>query len=122
MTESMLLPSSWDLPQVFRERLGREAGRQRAMYADGHLLVILHGPPKPGDSRRAGRFFWRNPEGYWKSVTERGAVKSLETHIEDYEAAVDRLESREHEAASAARYLEVLDALTPLHRSARLPA
>lgn len=67
MSTSSLLPSAWDLPPVFRDRLGSHPGRQRAMFADGHLLLILHEPPKPDVNERLGCFFWRHPDGTWSS-------------------------------------------------------
>ena len=38
-----LLPAPWQVPSVFRERMGTQVGRQRSMVADGHLLLVLHG-------------------------------------------------------------------------------
>ena len=59
MTNRSILPAVWQVPQEFRDRLGDRAGRQRAMAADGHLLLVLHRPPGPEDAERSGRFFWR---------------------------------------------------------------
>ncbi len=56
-TESTLLPSDWNVPAVFRQRLGESAGRQRVMAADGHLLLVLHAPPGADEAGRRGRFF-----------------------------------------------------------------
>mgnify|MGYP001794550998 CR=1 FL=1 len=58
-----VLPATWDLPAEFRQRVGEKAGRQRVMAADGHLLLILHLPPKHNESDRAGRFIWPTPAG-----------------------------------------------------------
>ena len=41
------LPKSWEIPDAIRNRLGREAGPQRAMLEEGHLLVIAHRMPGP---------------------------------------------------------------------------
>ena len=62
-----MLPTSWEVPQVFRDRLGSRVGRQRAMVAEGHLLLVLHAPPAPDQDEREGRFFWRKPDGTWVS-------------------------------------------------------
>ena len=67
MPEQSILPAAWDVPQRFRDRLGQQPGRQRAMLADEHLLLVLHAPPKPGDVGRVGRYFWRKPDGTWTS-------------------------------------------------------
>ena len=35
--------------------------------SDGHLLLVLHLPPGPDDSKREGVLFWRNPAGEWQA-------------------------------------------------------
>ncbi len=57
MAEQSILPAVWDVPQKFRDRLGQIAGKQRAMSAEDHLLILLHSPPKPEEDERVGRFF-----------------------------------------------------------------
>ena len=58
----------WDLPDEIKRRFGqRGAGRQRAMVADGHLLLVLHKAPQRGERERKAVFFWRKPDGEWKS-------------------------------------------------------
>ncbi|MFZ1026484.1 MAG: hypothetical protein WAN66_09730 [Limnoraphis robusta] len=38
----MKLPATWAVPDQIRYRLGQKsAGKQRAMIADGHLVLIL---------------------------------------------------------------------------------
>ena len=54
-TDRSLLPTSWDIPQIFRDRLGVTSGRQRAMVHEGHLLLVLHGPPSDDHAARGGR-------------------------------------------------------------------
>ena len=49
MIEKSILPPGWQVPQEFRTRLGASVGCQRPMRADGHLLLVLHAPPKPED-------------------------------------------------------------------------
>jgi hypothetical protein len=60
-----LIPAVWDVPQRFRQRMGERIGRQRAMFDDGHLLLVLHAPPGPDDEERIGRLFWGLPDGIW---------------------------------------------------------
>ncbi len=62
-----IIPATWQIPAAIRNRLGNSAGRQRTMAAEDHLLLVLHAPPKPDDSERSGRFFWRSPQGDWLS-------------------------------------------------------
>ena len=53
----------WQVPGVFRSRIGERAGRQRVMTADGHLLFILHKVPRAGTAERESALFWRSPLG-----------------------------------------------------------
>ncbi|MEB3358033.1 MAG: hypothetical protein VKK04_15000 [Synechococcales bacterium] len=59
----MKLPPSWNLPDQIRNRFGQKSsGKQRAMLAEGHLLLVLHQVPSPGDRTRTGIFYWRKPD------------------------------------------------------------
>ncbi len=115
------IPHNWDVPQVFRDRFGTRAGRQRVMNADGHLLIILHDVPDPAEPDvRNARLFWRKPDGTWKSsgsgATSIGALRS---HVETYDAAADALEAKVDKAVKARDWFEVLRISSPLLRSAR---
>lgn len=114
-----VLPAVWDVPQVLRKRLGRQAGRQRAMFSDGHLLLVLHAPPGPDEDERTGRFFWRQPDGTWSSDQFGGGPHALTRHLDEYAAIVDRLEEQDAAASSAEDYFAVLSVLGPIHRAAR---
>ena len=119
MATPSLLPGMWQAPQQFRDRLGQEAGRQRAMFADGHLLLVLHKPPGPEDDQRVGRFFWRTPEGVWSSDCFGGGPGALARHLDEYTKLVEQLEQREDAATSADDYYAVLEGIAPIQRSAR---
>lgn len=119
MVENSILPAVWQVPQVFRDRLGREAGRQRAMQADGHLLLVLHAPPGPEDDHRNGRFFWRNPEGQWASDAFGGGPQALNKQLSEYASLTERFERQEDAAVDAEDYFEVISAIAPLKRAAR---
>ena len=114
-----ILPATWQVPAAIRNRLGNLVGRQRAMAADGHLLLVLHAPPKPDDSERTGRFFWRNPQGEWLSKDLGSGIRSLAAHIDEFEDAISKLDRLEEQATTVDEYFRVLEHLTPLHRSAR---
>ena len=114
-----LIPELWEVPSSFRKRLGDEVGRQRAMIDDGHLLIILHKPPRPDDTAREGRLFWRSPAGEWRCFDLDGEIKSLEAHFEQYTRRLDELDAREAKAVTADEYFELLSELTTLHRAAR---
>lgn len=115
----VLIPASWEVPAIFRNRLGNQVGRQRAMVADGHLLLILHSPPEPDEHDRQGRLFWRHPDGTWKVNCPDSPVKSLHGHLKEYRQRIEKIEEQEEVAKSADEYFKVISDLLPLHRTAR---
>ncbi|NQV23842.1 MAG: hypothetical protein HQ518_05680, partial [Rhodopirellula sp.] len=115
----VLIPASWEVPAVFRNRLGNQVGRQRAMIADGHLLLVLHSPPEPDEHDRQGRLFWRHPDGTWKVYCPDSPVKSLHAHLKEYRQRIEKLEEQEAAAKSSDEYFKVISDLLPLHRAAR---
>ena len=117
--ESSLLPADWDVPPSLRARLGTAAGRQRTLDADGHLIIVLHAPPGADDAERRGRFFWRNPEGQWRTAPKAERVSSLEDHLGEYRAAIERLDQAEDDARQARDYFDLLDRIGPLARAIR---
>jgi hypothetical protein len=116
---SNLLPAAWDVPKEFRQRIGEQAGRQRVMQADGHLLVILHAPPKPDGNVREGRFFWRDPTGKWTPTGSSPSQPGLGEFLSQYERALDELQRDEDAATSARDYFDLLNHLQPMVRTTR---
>lgn len=114
-----VLPNTWKVPEPFRARLGEGAGRQRAMTAEGQLLLVLHAPPKPGQDDREPRLFWRDAEGQWKSNSMGAGVQALKTHLEQFAEREDQLDSQVETGNGARDYFAVLQAVAPLHRTAR---
>ncbi len=117
---SKVIPHNWEIPQVFRDRLGAHAGRQRTMHHEGHLLIILHEPPQAEVAERAARIYWRKPDGTWKatgsSSTNIGALRVL---VEDYQKAEDAMEVRAAAAKRATDWFELIHDTAPLLRAAR---
>lgn len=115
-----LLPKEWNVPQLFRERLGTEAGHQRMMTEAGHLLLVLHKPPTPGVNERHAQFFWRSPDGTWKASgsTESG-LKVLQEHFNQFDQVAEKLDKQLDLAIHAEEFFNVLRATTPLLRSMR---
>ena len=117
---SALLPSGWDVPKEIEDRLGEGTGRQRAMVADGHLLLILHAPSTGEDLQRTGRVFWRRPDGSWESAPALGeGIGALTAHLEEYRERVAAIEEEEGEATTADDFFGILRAVTPVRRAAR---
>lgn len=119
MAVNRLTPRGWDLPAAIASRLGDEAGRQRCMLHDGHLLLVLHEVPKPGEGARAGRLFWRRPDGSWDASAGGAGIQGLVRHLDAFSRAVDALEERLAGAAAAADIHAVVQAAAPLARTAR---
>jgi len=97
-----MLPLEWEIPGPLRARVGaRTAGRQRALAAEGHLVLVLHRAPGPDDNERSAAFFWRAPDGRWQSTPDAGGLAALRRHLHEYAALEDRLEAhqREHQRA-----------------------
>lgn len=114
-----ILPSSWNTPELFRLRLGEQAGRQRAMVAEGHLLMVVHKVPVSGETEREAVLFWRDPKGIWKSTAGGSGVGDLLELMGAYGKAVDQLEAHHEKAANATAHFEVLRESAPLLRSIR---
>lgn len=119
METKCLLPRMWDVPQVFRDRLGTSVGRQRMMTADGHLLLVLHLPPNPDQTERLGRFLWRKPGGTWMSNDLGGGSQAVAKHLDQFTKAIQDCDIREERAKTAEDYFAVLERLAPILRTAR---
>lgn len=111
------IPGTWNVPQKFRSRMGEGAGRQRHMVEEGHLLLVLHEVPKPGEPERNARLFWRDKLGAWKTNGMGNGVGPLREHLGSFERAVDVLEAAGKRATSAKEWFSLLKAATPLQRS-----
>ena len=116
---SSLLPAGWQVSPAIRNRLGREAGPQRAMYEDGHLLLILHEVPPPDGPERKPAFFWRNPAGEWKCSRYILPCGTLADYLKTFEDRLLKLEANENVASTAAQHHAVLEATSPVLRAVR---
>ena len=119
MKPDSLLPKTWTLPDSIRIRLGREPGPQRAMFEEGHLLIILHELPGPDEHRRRAALFWRSPQGVWLTNLEGNGLTGLTAHLARYEKRLEALEDEENRATTAAEYHVVLEHLAPVLRTSR---
>jgi Mg2+ and Co2+ transporter CorA len=117
---SNVIPHNWEVPKVFRDRLGSQAGRQRTMTADGHILIILHEAPKAEVADRTARLFWRKPDGTWKATGSNATtIAALKAHVEEYGRAEDAMEARAAAATRAADWFELIHDSAPLLRASR---
>lgn len=119
MERRSLLPPGWEVPEVFRRRLGSTVGRQRTMFADGHLLLVVHQPPGPEEDERQPRFFWRRPDGTWTSSDLGSGPQALAKHLDQFAEIVHQCDEIEDRATTVDQYHQSLEALAPVARSAR---
>ena len=112
-----ILPQGWDVPQIFRDRLGDDYGRQRIMFHEGHLLLVLHAPPKPNQNVREGRVFWRKPNGDW-AAKDGGGFAALKKHFLEFENVLEACEQQGEVAESPREYFSAIEGLTPIQRTA----
>ena len=114
------LPKHWEIPESIRNRLGREAGPQRAMLEEGHLLVIVHRMPGPDERERVPVFFHRTPEGQWRgSDSKAQGPTALHEYLTAYETRLHQLEDEEIKATTATQYHALLEAAAPVLRASR---
>ena len=116
MLRKATIPANWNVPTIFRQRLGDVAGRQRAMAADGHLLLILHEPPATDTHERHLRLFWRSDTGTWKSDCLGDGIAALQTHLAEYAQLVDALDKREADAVGPDDFFSIRREMSPLRR------
>ncbi len=114
-----ILPATWEIPAAIRERLGDKVGRQRAMAADGHLLLVLHKPPKAGDNERLGRFFWRRPDGSWLSNVLGQGAAAIGRHLGEFSELVEKFDRLEENATTIDQMFNIIESMSPVQRSAR---
>ncbi|MGC9528597.1 MAG: CorA family divalent cation transporter [Limnospira sp.] len=115
----MNLPASWAIPESIRNRFGQKsAGKQRAMVADGHLLLVLHKAPQPGARDREAVLFWRRPDSRWECSRGGVAFQLLTNHFQDYGKVEAELSRQYAQARTAEDYFRLLEAIAPLQRAA----
>lgn len=119
MVPKSVLPPSWEVPAQFRERLGERVGRQRAMMADGHLLLVLHRPPKKDEVERFPRLFWRKPDGTWQSNEQGNGAVALARHMGDFAELIDKYDRQEDQARSVEDYFGIMEGISPLSRAVK---
>lgn len=109
----------WQLPASIEARLGDSSyGRQRTIFEEGHLLVILHDLPKPDDITRTAKVFWRKPSGEMQCNGQDNGDRQLKALIESYEVKLKELEIRFDVAKNADDYFNLVEEVMPIQRAA----
>ena len=118
-----IIPKAWDIPEVFRNRMGQDVGRQRLMNEAGHHLVVMHELPERGDKGiRKPALFWVNDMDEWKSMPSSGGRSALKQLVQDYHDKVMELEAtltKMNGEETAEKVHDVIDQAAPLYRAVR---
>lgn len=116
----MIIPPTWNLPSTVSVRLGQSSyGRQRAIFEDGHLLLVLHKPPGPDDRNREGVLFWRSPAGDWQFNRGGPGTGGLKRHVQMVADLEGELTTAYEHAGSISDLFDLMEKLVPLTRFAR---
>ena len=116
----MIIPPTWNLPDAIRARLSQNTyGRQRAIFEEGHLLLILHRPPGPDERTREGLLFWRNPAGDWQFNRGGPGTGALKRHVQSYAEIETKLTAEYEKSPDITTLFDLMETLVPLTRSAR---
>ena len=116
----MIIPPTWNLPPSVAIRLGQSSyGRQRAIFEDGHLLLVLHKPPGPDDRNRESVLFWRSPSGDWQFNRGGPGTGGLKRHVQTVAELEGQLSALYEQAKSIGELFDLMETLVPLTRFAR---
>jgi len=109
----------WHLADSIVRRLGKKSyGRQRVIYEEDTLLIILHAPPKADDITREEKVFLRSPSGEWQCNGRDDGLRYLQLLLNDYAFIEEKLEKEYHKAQTPEDHFELLEKAVPLDRSA----
>lgn len=110
---------NWKLPAAIEARLGKASyGAQRAIFEDGHLLLVLHEPPTQRGHQRTSAVFLRQPTGKWLYQGADNGEFALRQLLDRYRQQLAELDAQHAQAVSADELFRVLDLATPLARAA----
>ena len=108
----------WALPEAIERRLGDTTyGRQRAMFEEGHLLLILHAPPGADDDERKAVVFLRTPDGEYLCNGKPQGEAKLRGLLREYRERFEALDKEYQKSKTAKDFFELIEAAAPLNRS-----
>lgn len=114
-TESLKLPTHFNIEPELREQLTTRPGVQRCVEGNEELLLIAHDVPRPGTPEKV-ILFWRRHDGRWVQPDGPG-ISELEDLLARYMDAIDAQQEIVSRAAGAAAVFGVLRHAGPLARS-----
>lgn len=110
----------WTLPDAIKNRLGDTTyGRQRTIFEDDHLLVILHAPPGADDEQREAEVFLRKPGGELLCNGQPHGDFRMRKLLAAYQNRLDELTDvyEQSSGMGSAELFELIESLAPLNRS-----
>jgi hypothetical protein len=119
MKKTVVIPATWELPDAIKIRFGEKAGRQRSMFHEGHLLLILHTAPEPEENDRNGVLFWKTSGGDWLTTAHGNGLAALESHIGVYHDRIEDLDQSLDITRDAAGLFKILSSVAPILRAAK---
>ena len=109
---------TWKLPAEIEARLGEGTyGPQRAIFEGGNLLLILHEPPTPNDSKRQAALILRKADGEWSAKDDADGAGKLRSLLKRYGDLLAECEQAYEVASSATDLFKLLERLAPLNRA-----
>jgi hypothetical protein len=110
----------WTLPQAIERRLGDTTyGRQRTIFEEGHLLIILHEPPGADDDRREAEVFLRKPSGELLCNGRPHGDFRMRKLLAAYQSRFEELTDvyEQSSGMSSSELFKLIESLAPLNRS-----
>lgn len=108
----------WQLPEKIEARLGESSyGKQRTIFEENHLLIVLHDVPDFDNPLRDFKVFLRNPEGEMMCNGKGNGAFMLRKLLDKYNQTYQELEQAYQQATLPIAYFELLEKLAPIYRT-----
>jgi hypothetical protein len=119
MENKMRPDYDWKLPEKIIVRLGQSSyGRQRAIFEENNLLLVLHSPPEIKSYKRETVVFLRQPTGVWKWNGRDDGMGRLKRLLLAYEEQSGKFLEEFQKADTSNHLFELLTKLNSVKRAA----
>ncbi len=109
---------NWELPAKIEDRLGESTyGKQRAIFEDDNLLIILHDIPDADQLTRDSQVFWRKPDGEFLCNGQGDGQKLLKQLLNSYDKKLDKLDEAYEKVANSDDLFAILEEVAPVNRT-----
>lgn len=111
---------NWELPKAIEQRLGENTyGRQRAIFEEDHLFIVLHTPPKVDVFERESILFLRKPDGSYFCNGYEFGKDSLQKLLVSYDKLFEEYDQQYRQCESSGSLFNLLEELTPINRAVK---